>query len=63
VAAAALRDGKKPTDVIPAPTVLQLPNGGTMRNFNGETCGNGQDHDADPGADHLVPTPRSASSA
>jgi len=42
VAAAALRDGKKPTDVIPAPNVLPLPNGGTMRNFNGESCGNGK---------------------
>jgi len=42
VAAAALKDGKKTSDQIPAPTVLQLPDGGTMRNFNGETCGNGK---------------------
>jgi peptidoglycan glycosyltransferase len=42
VAAAALRAGKKPSDVIAAPTVLQLPSGGTMRNFNGESCGNGK---------------------
>jgi penicillin-binding protein A len=42
VAAAALKAGKKTSSVIPAPNVLQLPNGGTMRNFNGETCGNGK---------------------
>jgi peptidoglycan glycosyltransferase len=42
VAAAALKAGKKPNDKIPAPNVLQLPAGGTMRNFNGETCGNGK---------------------
>jgi peptidoglycan glycosyltransferase len=42
IAAAALRAGKKPSDVIPAPNVLRLPNGGTMRNFNGESCGNGK---------------------
>lgn len=38
VAAAALKAGKKPSDVIPGPTVLSLPDGGTMRNFNGEQC-------------------------
>ncbi len=42
VAAAALRAGRKPTTVIPAPTVYDLPDGGTMRNFNGESCGNGK---------------------
>ncbi len=42
VAAAALKDGKKITDQIPAPTVLPLPAGGTMHNFNGESCGNGK---------------------
>src|SRR6266540_1976979 len=42
VAAAALKVGKKTSDQIAAPTVLQLPDGGTMRNFNGETCGNGK---------------------
>jgi penicillin-binding protein A len=42
VAAAALKAGRKTNSVIPAPNVLQLPNGGTMRNFNGETCGNGK---------------------
>lgn len=40
VAAAALRAGKKPNDVIPGPTVLPLPDGGTMHNFNGEQCSN-----------------------
>lgn len=40
VAAAALRAGRKPSDVIPGPTVLQLPDGGTMHNFNGEQCSN-----------------------
>jgi peptidoglycan glycosyltransferase len=42
VAAAALKAGYKPNKVIPAPNVLQLPAGGTMRNFNGESCGNGK---------------------
>jgi penicillin-binding protein A len=42
VAAAALRAGHKPNEVIPAPDVYQLPDGGTMRNFNGERCGNGK---------------------
>jgi penicillin-binding protein A len=42
VAAAALKAGKKTDDKIAAPTVLQLPDGGTMRNFNGESCGNGK---------------------
>lgn len=38
VAAAALKAGKKPNDVIPGPTVLPLPDGGTMHNFAGESC-------------------------
>jgi penicillin-binding protein A len=38
VAAAALKAGKKPNDVIPGPTVLQLPDGGTMHNFANESC-------------------------
>jgi peptidoglycan glycosyltransferase len=38
VAAAALKSGKKPDDVIPGPTVLALPDGGTMHNFAGESC-------------------------
>jgi peptidoglycan glycosyltransferase len=38
VAAAALKAGKKPHDVIPGPTVLPLPDGGTMHNFAGESC-------------------------
>jgi peptidoglycan glycosyltransferase len=38
VAAAALKAGKKPDDVIPGPTVLPLPDGGTMHNFAGESC-------------------------
>lgn len=42
VAAAALRAGHKPDEVIPAPNVYDLPDGGTMRNFNGESCGNGK---------------------
>ncbi len=42
VAAAALKDGVKPSDQVPAPTVLPLPDGGTMRNFGGESCGNGK---------------------
>jgi peptidoglycan glycosyltransferase len=42
VSAAALKANKKPDDRIAAPTVLQLPDGGTMRNFNGESCGNGK---------------------
>lgn len=42
IAAAALRAGHKPDEKIPAPNVLQLPDGGTMRNFNGESCGNGR---------------------
>ena len=42
VSAAALKAGKKITDRIPAPTLLNLPDGGTMQNFNGETCGNGK---------------------
>jgi len=42
VAAAALKAGIKPTDQVPAPTVLDLPDGGTMTNFNGEKCGNGK---------------------
>ncbi len=42
VSAAALKAGKKPNDRIPAPNVLPLPDGGTMHNFNGESCGNGK---------------------
>lgn len=38
VAAAALKAGKKPDDVIPGPTVLPLPDGGTMHNFANESC-------------------------
>jgi peptidoglycan glycosyltransferase len=38
VAAAALKAGKKPDDVIPGPTVLALPDGGTMHNFANESC-------------------------
>jgi penicillin-binding protein A len=44
VSAAALKAGVKPTDQIPAPTTLVLPdtNGHTLQNFNGESCGNGK---------------------
>ncbi len=44
VAAAALKAGIKPTDRIPAPDVLKLPGTGnaTLRNFDGERCGDGQ---------------------
>jgi peptidoglycan glycosyltransferase len=42
VAAAALKAGRKTGDQVSAPNVLQLPDGGTMRNFNGESCGNGK---------------------
>ena len=42
VASAALKAGRKPTDRIAAPDVLKLPDGGTMRNFGGERCGDGK---------------------
>lgn len=44
VSAAALKDGKKPTDRIPAPNVLKLPGtaSATMHNFNNEQCGDGK---------------------
>lgn len=41
-ASAGLKAGKKPTDRIPSPDVLNLPAGGTMRNFGGERCGDGK---------------------
>lgn len=41
-AAAALQDGITPDTQIPAPTVLDLPqSSGSLRNFSGESCGNG----------------------
>ena len=53
VSAAALKAGIKPTDQIPAPKVLTLPNtnGSTLQNFDGESCGNG---DTDSFTDALV---------
>ena len=43
VSAAALKAGKLPTDQIPAPTTLVLPDGGgtSLQNFGGEKCGDG----------------------
>jgi penicillin-binding protein A len=43
VAAAALKNGTKPDDEIPAPKTLVLPdtNGTTLSNFDNESCGNG----------------------
>lgn len=42
VSAAALKAGYKTTTRLQSPDVLQLPDGGTMQNFNGESCGNGK---------------------
>ncbi len=41
-AAADLKAGKLPTDTVASPDVLNLPDGGTMQNFNGERCGDGK---------------------
>ena len=44
VSAAALKNGKKPSDRIAAPDVLKLPGtaSATMHNFNNERCGDGK---------------------
>lgn len=43
VSAAALKDGIKPNQQIPAPDGLPLPQSShVLHNFDGETCGNGQ---------------------